>query len=80
MSQSRLSIKAQYKNLLSREAEIDNEIKIWKEKLMPSYEMELLHTYNDIKDATQLLLGTVANAEGVTTRELHKKFQLPIED
>lgn len=38
--------------------------------------MNALHEYNDIKDATQIVLGQLANLHGVTVTELHKKFDL----
>ena len=42
--------------------------------------MELLHQYNDIKDATQVVLGALASMRGVTTASLHKEFDLPLKD
>ncbi|XP_065219087.1 DNA repair protein SWI5 homolog [Planococcus citri] len=38
--------------------------------------MEALHEYNDIKDATQMVLGQLANLHGVTVAELHEKYDL----
>lgn len=42
--------------------------------------MDLMHKYNEIKDATQVVLGAIANIEGVTVKELHYQFQLPLKD
>ena len=42
--------------------------------------MMALHEYNDIKDATQVVLGYLADLQGVTVKELHQKFGLPIAD
>lgn len=38
--------------------------------------MDALHEYNDIKDATQMVLGLLANLHGVTVTELHEKYDL----
>ncbi|XP_014637444.1 PREDICTED: DNA repair protein SWI5 homolog [Ceratotherium simum simum] len=39
-----------------------------------------LHTYNDIKDVGQMLLGKLAVIRGVTTRELYPEFGLDMSD
>ncbi|XP_055607981.1 DNA repair protein SWI5 homolog [Uranotaenia lowii] len=41
--------------------------------------MDLLHKYNDIKDATQKVLGALAVLEGVTVKEMHEKYNLPLD-
>lgn len=41
--------------------------------------MALLHEYNDVKDATQCIVGALANLECVTIKSLHQKFDLPID-
>lgn len=38
--------------------------------------MSALHKYNDIKDATQDVLGRLAVIEGVTVAEIHRKYKL----
>lgn len=40
----------------------------------------LLHEYNDLKDAGQLLMGRLAVLRGVTTKDLYKEFDLDVED
>jgi len=42
--------------------------------------MELLHDYNNIKDATQMVLGALATMRGVTVASLHEEFELPLKD
>ncbi|KAL1514162.1 hypothetical protein ABEB36_003467 [Hypothenemus hampei] len=42
-------------------------------------EMQALHEYNDIKDTTQMVLGRLAQAQGCTVTELHKKYNLAFE-
>ncbi|XP_008178487.1 DNA repair protein SWI5 homolog isoform X2 [Acyrthosiphon pisum] len=61
--------------------ELDNSIDIELEKLkMKKKEkdeiMNALHQYNDIKDATQEVLGRLAILEGVTVAEMHRKYNL----
>lgn len=42
--------------------------------------MKALHRYNDIKDATQEVLGRLAILEGVTVAEIHRKYNLQESD
>lgn len=39
-------------------------------------QVELLHQYNDIKDATQIVIDHIANTEGITVTEIHKRLKL----
>lgn len=39
-------------------------------------QVQLLHQYNDIKDATQIVLNHLANIQNTTVTEIHKKFDL----
>lgn len=41
--------------------------------------IDLLHKYNEIKDATQILIGAIANLENKTIREVHDDLKLPCE-
>lgn len=41
--------------------------------------MNLLHRYNDVKDATQIICGALANIDQVTVRAVHKRLNLPME-
>lgn len=41
-------------------------------------QMELLHKYNSIKDATQEILGYLADIEQSTVSDLHKLYDLPL--
>lgn len=47
------------------------------EDLQP--EMQALHDYNDVKDATQLILGYLADVENCSVTDLHKRYNLPLE-
>lgn len=38
--------------------------------------MDALHEYNDIKDATQVVLGRLAELRGLTVAKIHEKFDL----
>ena len=40
----------------------------------------LLHKYNELKDAGQILLGRLAELEDTTTKEEYKKFGLSFDD
>ncbi|KRF85145.1 DNA repair protein SWI5 homolog [Drosophila virilis] len=39
--------------------------------------MKLLHEYNNLKDATQTVLGALAQAKGLPIRDMHKIYSLP---
>eukprot|EP00823_Brevimastigomonas_motovehiculus_P000882 TRINITY_DN11136_c0_g1_i1.p2 TRINITY_DN11136_c0_g1~~TRINITY_DN11136_c0_g1_i1.p2 ORF type:complete len:107 (+),score=40.13 TRINITY_DN11136_c0_g1_i1:540-860(+) len=39
-----------------------------------------LHAYNDIKDVVQMLMGRLAELEGVTTKDMYKRFDLDLSD
>lgn len=39
-------------------------------------QVKLLHQYNDIKDATQVVINHIANIEGTTVSEIHKRLNL----
>lgn len=38
--------------------------------------VELLHRYNEIKDATQVVIQHIANMEGITVTEVHRRMGL----
>ncbi|KAG7094116.1 hypothetical protein E1B28_007730 [Marasmius oreades] len=42
--------------------------------------IKLLHRYNEIKDATQMLIGRLANIKEMTVREIHREMDLPETD
>ncbi|KAM9370787.1 DNA repair protein SWI5 homolog [Phaethornis superciliosus] len=42
--------------------------------------ISLLHEYNDIKDAGQMLLGKLAVIRGVTTKQLYPEYDLELSD
>lgn len=61
--------------------ELNNSLDIELEKLKRKKKekdeiMNALHQYNDIKDATQEVLGRLAILEGVTVAEMHRKYNL----
>ena len=76
-TQAHLNLKKTYHDLCLKEKNIDMNLTLVKNKYSSHYEMDLLHKYNEIKDATQILLGVIGNIEGLTIKELHKKFELP---
>ncbi|KAK8849402.1 hypothetical protein IAR55_004734 [Kwoniella newhampshirensis] len=42
--------------------------------------IELLHTYNEIKDGTQALIGKYALITNRTIKEVHEELELPLTD
>lgn len=47
------------------------------EDAMKKKTINQLHIYNDIKDATQTVIGAVANIRGDTIKNIHKELDLP---
>lgn len=39
----------------------------------------LLHKYNEMKDAAQMMVDGLANVEGLTIKRMHEILQLPLE-
>lgn len=68
---------AEKKDLHELEKSLDIELeKLKKKKKEKDDIMKALHQYNDIKDATQEVLGRLAILEGVTVAEMHRKYNL----
>lgn len=42
--------------------------------------IELMHEYNDLKDATQLILGALATIKSVPIRSLYSTYSLPLDE
>jgi len=42
--------------------------------------IDALHEYNEVKDATQVVLGVLANHEQVTVKQMHQQYNLPTKD
>lgn len=64
-------------NLIETEKSLDAELEDLKKRKNEKDEiMKALHRYNDIKDATQEVLGRLAIVEGVTVAEIHRKYNL----
>ncbi|RDD38712.1 DNA repair protein SWI5-like protein [Trichoplax sp. H2] len=73
----------QYNDLQARLVSLDNDIA----KLDTHYNEEdlalfidKLHQYNEIKDIGQILLGKLAEVEGVLVKDLYDRFGLDMED
>ncbi|KAK3912930.1 DNA repair protein SWI5-like protein [Frankliniella fusca] len=71
----------EYKFLAKKNALLDHEISALSAN--PAFTtdsvanvMSLLHEFNEIKDATQVVLGKLASIEGKTLKELHEQFGL----
>eukprot|EP00743_Colponemidia_sp_Colp-15_P013104 GILK01015108.1.p1 GENE.GILK01015108.1~~GILK01015108.1.p1 ORF type:complete len:169 (+),score=26.48 GILK01015108.1:34-507(+) len=39
-----------------------------------------LHEYNDLKDIGQMLMGKLAESEGLVTRDMYERFDMDLED
>lgn len=71
-------------DLRHREAQLDREIaELQSESLSVEeldHQIDLLHRYNDIKDAAQIVMGRLAELENVTVKSLHEKYGAPLRD
>ncbi|XP_070614938.1 DNA repair protein SWI5 homolog [Erythrolamprus reginae] len=77
-------LQREIEELKSREITVDQEIAQIKTEGYNLEELEnhitLLHEYNEIKDAGQMLLGRLAAIRGVTTKDLYPEFDLDLHD
>ncbi|XP_064483164.1 DNA repair protein SWI5 homolog [Ornithodoros turicata] len=77
-------LKKELDSLLLREKELDEQITSLVDEGYTVEELdwhvEKLHEYNEVKDAAQLVLGQLAILKGTTVREMHKDFNLPLDD
>ncbi|KAF7382572.1 hypothetical protein HZH68_015491 [Vespula germanica] len=76
--------KQQFFKLLHLKKKLDTEftnLKTSREKY-PSMKQttNLLHEYNDVKDATQVVFDAVAQINNITVKSLHKDYGLPTND
>lgn len=39
--------------------------------------LQLLHEYNDLKDATQTVLGALAQVKGLPVKDIYNMYNLP---
>lgn len=71
-----------YEELCQHEAELDREIASLQSEGFVIEELDrqidLLHRYNDVKDAAQMVMGRLAELEGVTVKSLHGKYDAPL--
>lgn len=67
------SNQALYIKLLEMENKLD--MLLSQETIKP-IQVQLLHQYNDIKDATQVIINHIANIEGTSVSEIHKRLKL----
>ncbi|XP_062497347.1 DNA repair protein SWI5 homolog [Pezoporus occidentalis] len=78
------SLQYEIEELKQKDLALDQEIA---QLLSEGYSLEelekhisLLHEYNDIKDAGQMLLGKLAVIRGVTTKQLYPEYDLELSD
>ncbi|NWZ31967.1 SWI5 protein, partial [Asarcornis scutulata] len=78
------ALRREIEELRQKELALDQEIA---QLMAEGYSLEelekhiaLLHEYNDIKDAGQMLLGKLAVIRGVTTKQLYPEYDLELSD
>lgn len=83
LNDERQSLKKKINELEKEELQLDEEIA----KLLGrgvstdlSLEMNALHEYNNMKDMAQVVIGYLANFECMTVRDLHNRYNLPVDD
>lgn len=84
LTQGYVSIEEKLAQFYEQEAELDKEITSLKNSGYKTEELqshiEALHRYNETKDAAQLVMGRLAELEGVTIKEIHEKYGVPVTD
>lgn len=69
-----------FEQLQADVAEISKKIaSIPSEKQMQTQIMEMMHKYNEIKDAAQTVIGALAHLKGVTFKSLHEELKVPFD-
>ncbi|NWR33896.1 SWI5 protein, partial [Tachuris rubrigastra] len=78
------TLRCEIEELKRKDLALDQEIA---QLLSEGYSLEelekhisLLHEYNEIKDAGQMLLGKLAVIRGVTTKQLYPEYDLELSD
>uniref|UniRef100_A0A8C0ZKU1 DNA repair protein SWI5 homolog n=1 Tax=Cyanistes caeruleus TaxID=156563 RepID=A0A8C0ZKU1_CYACU len=78
------ALRCEIEELKRKDLALDQEIA---QLLSEGYSLEeldkhisLLHEYNEIKDAGQMLLGKLAVIRGVTTKQLYPEYDLELSD
>ena len=61
------------------DAELEPLLEKYSEEDVQSY-IDALHKYNEVKDAAQILMGKLAELQGVTVKKVHEDFGLTPED
>ncbi|NWU10381.1 SWI5 protein, partial [Cephalopterus ornatus] len=81
---SEAALRCEVEELKRKDLALDQEIA---QLLSEGYSLEelekhisLLHEYNEIKDAGQMLLGKLAVIRGVTTKQLYPEYDLELSD
>ncbi|NXF77977.1 SWI5 protein, partial [Sclerurus mexicanus] len=81
---SEADLRCEIEELRRKDLALDQEIT---QLLSEGYSLEelekhisLLHEYNEIKDAGQMLLGKLAVIRGVTTKQLYPEYDLELSD
>lgn len=62
-----------YRKLLEMENKLDQ---LLHHETTKPIQVKLLHQYNDVKDATQIIINHIANIEGTSVSEIHKRLEL----
>lgn len=65
------NMKEHYNKLIEAETALDQ--MLGEKKYV---QVRLLHQYNDIKDAAQVVINHIANLEETTITEVHKRLEL----
>lgn len=64
--------------LINREKLVDEVSRIPKRSEMKSEITDLMHKYNEMKDATQTVIGALCHVNKETFKKVHKDINLPI--
>ncbi|KAI8741876.1 DNA repair protein SWI5 [Biomphalaria glabrata] len=79
-SQLQEQIETLRKTLAKTESEIEQLTALgYKEKELQEH-IDKLHEYNEIKDVGQMLMGRIAEAEGLQTKDLYERYELNFND
>ncbi|KYR02949.1 hypothetical protein DLAC_00432 [Tieghemostelium lacteum] len=79
------NIKKEIEQLQQEENELQNKLKPYQDEVKQlkdqcNEHLENVHTYNEIKDSCQSLIGALATANGLTIVQMHKQLDIKLDD
>ncbi|GAM21330.1 hypothetical protein SAMD00019534_045050 [Acytostelium subglobosum LB1] len=78
-------MREELKKLAEEESALDAQLKPYQDEMAKiktesKKTIDKLHTYNEIKESCQSMIGKLAVLEGITIKQMYKQFNLELDD